>query len=117
MRDNKTLFTKRQIKGAEKACRMYKCLSHPSMDDFKWALCTNCINDSPVTVNDAIIAERIYGPDIEALTGKTTRKSARAVVVEDLIPIPKHLINMHNNVKLAIDICFVNKIPLFVTLS
>ena len=72
VRDNKTLFTKRQIKGAEKARRLYKCLSHPSMDDFKWALRTNCIKESPVTVNDAIIAEKIYGPDIAALKGKTT---------------------------------------------
>ena len=87
------------------------------MDDFNWALCTNCIKDSPVTVNDAIIDEKIYGPYIAALKGKTTRKSAQAVVVEDLIPFPKHLINMHKNVTLAIDICFVNKILFFVTLS
>jgi hypothetical protein len=87
------------------------------MDDFKSALLTNCIKDSPVTVNDAIIAEKIYGLDIAALKGKTTRKSAQAVVVEDLIPILKHLINMHKNVTLAIDICFVNKNPFFVTLS
>ena len=64
-----------------------------------------------MTVNDAIIAEKIYGPDIAALKVKTTRKSAQVVVVEDIIPIPKHLINMHKNVTLAIDICFVNMIP------
>ena len=115
--ENKTLFTKRQIKGAENARRLYKCLSHPSIDDFKLALRTNCIKDSPVTVADVIVAQKVYGPDIAVLKGKTTRKSAPAVVVEDLIPVPKHLINMHKNVTLAVDICFVNKIPFFVTLS
>ena len=102
--DNKTLFTKRQIKGAKKALRLYNCLSHPLMDDFKWALHTNCIKESPVTFNDAIIAEKIYGPDIASLKGKTTQKSAQVVVVKDLILIPKHLINMHKNVTLAIEI-------------
>ena len=33
--ENKSLFTKQQIKGAENACRLYKCLPHPSMEDFK----------------------------------------------------------------------------------
>ena len=32
------------------------------------------------------------------------------MVVEDRIPIPKHLINMQNGVTVSIDICFVNNI-------
>ena len=32
---NKTLFTKRQIKGAQQARRLYMCLSHPLISDFK----------------------------------------------------------------------------------
>lgn len=109
--ENKTLFTKQLIKGTKNDHWLYKCLSHPLIEDFKWALHTYCIKDSPMTDTDAEIAQKIYGPDIAALKGKTTWKSAPMVVVESLIPIPKHLINMHKIFVLAIDICFVNKIP------
>ncbi len=38
VKSNKALFTKRQIKGAQGARRLYECLSHPSIQDFKWML-------------------------------------------------------------------------------
>ena len=117
VKDNQALFTKRQVKDADKARRLYKCLAHPSMQDFKWLLQTNSIKDCPVTLEDAKIAERIWGRNIAALKGKTTHRTADAVKVESLIPIPKELIAMHKNVVLAIDIFFVNKIPFFATLS
>jgi len=117
VRANKALFTKRQIKDAQRARRLYKCLSHPSIQDFKWLLQSNSIKDCPVTLKDAEIAEKIWGPSIATLKGKTTRRSADAVKVESLIPIPKEMIAMHKNVTLAIDIFFVNKIPFFGTLS
>jgi len=117
VKDNQALFTKRQVKDAEKARRLYKCLSHPSMQDFKWLLQTNSIKDCPVTLEDAKIAERIWGRNIAALKGKTTHRTADAVKVESIIPIPKEMLAMHKNVVLAIDIFFVNKIPFFATLS
>ena len=55
--------------------------------------------------------------DLASLKGKTVRKAAKPVKVEDQIPIPKYLISPHKNVILGIDIFFVNKIPFFVTLS
>ena len=117
VRANKSLFTKRQIKGAQQARRLYKCLSHPSIPDFKWVLRTNGIKDCPVTLNDAEIAQKIWGPNIATLKGKTMRKGADAVKVESLIPIPKELLAMHKDVVLAIDIFFVNKVPFFAILS
>jgi hypothetical protein len=117
VRANKALFTKRQVKGAQLARRLYKCLSHPSIPDFKWVLRTNGIKDCPVTLTDAEIAQKIWGPNIATLKGKTTRKAADAVKIESLIPIPKDLLELHKDVILAIDIFFVNKIPFFATLS
>jgi hypothetical protein len=117
VRANKALFTKRQVKGAQSARRLYKCLSHPSISDFKWILRTNGIKDCPVTLTDAEIAQRIWGPNIATLKGKTMRKAADVVNVESLILIPKDLLEIHKDVILAIDIFFVNKIPFFATLS
>ena len=117
VRANKALFTKRQIKGAQEAWRLYKCLSHPSIQDFKWILKTNGIKDCPVSLKDAEIAQKIWGSNIATLKGKTTRKAAGAVKIESLIPIPKELMAIHKDVTLAIDIFFVNKLPFFATLS
>jgi hypothetical protein len=48
--ENKTGFTKRQIKRAEIARNLYKTLSYPSMKDFKWAILSNQIKDCPVKI-------------------------------------------------------------------
>lgn len=109
VRGNKALFTKRQVNSAEQARRLYKCQSHPSIHDFKWVLRTNGIKDCPVSLRNAKIAQKIWGPNIATLKGKTTRIAAEAVKIESLIPIPKEMIAMHKDVALDIDIFFVNK--------
>jgi hypothetical protein len=74
--DNQKGFTKRQIKGAEQARTMYATLGYPSIKDFKWVtIQSNQIKDCPVTVQDVITAahHKIWGKNIAALKGKTTR--------------------------------------------
>ena len=85
---NKTLFTKRQVDGAERAHVLYASLSYPSVKDFKWILRANQIKDCPVTVQDAEVALKIWGPNITALKGKTLRKTPEPVV-GDNVQIPK----------------------------
>ena len=74
--DNKMGFTKRQLKGAELARTLYSNLGYPSMKDFKWVIQSNQIKDCPVTVDDIVTAHKIWGKDIAALKGKTTRSKA-----------------------------------------
>jgi hypothetical protein len=71
--ENKLNYTKRQLKGAELARTLYANLGYPSMKDFKWVIQSNQIKDCPVTVDDAIAANKIWGKDIAAIKGKTTR--------------------------------------------
>jgi hypothetical protein len=66
-------FTKRQVKGAEQAKVLYSNLGYPSMKDFRWIIQSNQIKDCPVTVDDVETAHKIFGKDIAALKGKTTR--------------------------------------------
>mgnify|MGYP006146641567 CR=1 FL=1 len=66
---------------AEKACELYAGLGYPSIKDYKWILQLNQIKDCPVTLEDAKIAERIWGRNIAALKGKTTHRTADAVKV------------------------------------
>jgi hypothetical protein len=114
--ENKTGFTKRQIKCAEIARKLYKTLSYPFMKDFKWVIRINEIKDFPVTIQDINVATKIWGKTIAALKGKTTRSKTRPVAM-DYVKVPKELLKLHKEVFLTTDIFFVNKIPIFLTLS
>jgi hypothetical protein len=72
--ENKMGYTKRQLKGAELARTLYANLGYPSMKDYRWVMIqSNQIKDCPVTVDDVIAANKIWGKDIAAIKGKTTR--------------------------------------------
>jgi hypothetical protein len=114
--DNNTGFTKRQIKGAELAQTLYKTLSYPSMNDFKWVIHSNQIKDCPVMIQDIDVAIKIWGNNIYALKGKTTQ-SKRYLVARDYVKVPRGLLKLHKEFFLTTDIFFVKKIPFFLTLS
>jgi hypothetical protein len=113
---NKQGFMKREIKGAEAARALYATLSYPSWKDYKWVIQSNQIKNCPVTVEDVDVAHTIWGKNIAALKGKTTR-SKPDPVARDFVKVPAELLNMHRDVFLTVDIFFVNKIPFFLTLS
>jgi hypothetical protein len=114
--ENKEGFTKRQIKGADIARTLYKTLSYPSMKDFKWVIRSNQIKDCPVTVQDIDVALKIWGNNIAALKGRTTR-SKMIPVARDYVKVPLELIKLHKEVFLMTDILFVNKNPFLLTPS
>jgi hypothetical protein len=114
--ENKEGFTKRQINSAELARTLYKTLSYPYMNDFKWVIKSNQIKDCPVTVQYIDVARKICGKNIAALNGKTTR-SKSIPVARDYVKVPMELMELHKEVFLTTDIFFVNKIPFFLTLS
>jgi hypothetical protein len=81
-----------------------------------WILRSNQNKDSPVTVEDAMVAYKIWVPSVAALKGKTVRKRPEPVKT-DIVSIPKEICELHKEVTLTINIIFVNKIPFFLTLS
>jgi len=113
---NKLNFTKRQCKEAEVTRILYGTLDRPSLKDFKWIVRSHSIKDSPVTLDDVEVAVSIWGKNIDALKGKTTRKKSLPVS-RDYVKVPKEMLKLHHEVFLTADIFFVNKIPFFLTLS
>jgi hypothetical protein len=64
-----------------------------------------------VTVEDVFNAEKIFGPDVASLKGKTARSKA-AIVRNDEIVVPPELKTQCTNLTLYIDIMFVNGMPM-----
>jgi hypothetical protein len=91
--ENMSRFSKRQVKGAEVARTLYQTLDCLSMKDFKWIIQSHQIKDSPVTVQDVEVATSIWGKNISALKGKTSRKKS-IPVARDHIKVPAELLKL-----------------------
>jgi Zinc knuckle len=86
------LFTRRQIADADTARELYRKLGRPSEADFISILKTGKILNCPVTSEDAQRATIIYGPELAAHKGKTTRSvAAPRAPTFVAVPIPPPL--------------------------
>ena len=105
---NKSLYTAREIKGADKARALQRRIGYPSQQQFEHALKTNLITNCPVTVDDAKRAVLIYGPPIPSLKGKTSQNAPKPLpnFIRQQIPAP--ILDAHKEVVLSIDNFFVN---------
>ena len=79
----------------------------------KNAIESHHIKDCPVTVEDTEISEKMFGPDIHALKGKTVHKTPFAVTI-NAIEMPKETLNLHKDAALGIDFMCANGLCLFV---
>jgi Reverse transcriptase (RNA-dependent DNA polymerase) len=116
VKENKLLYTDRQVQRAKLARNIYHAIGTPSLKDFKLIITSNMIKNIPITIDDINIAEKIFGPDVGALKGKTTRQKP-APVVEDYVEVPKELIDNHQNVTLCMDGIKINGVPFLTTIS
>ncbi len=110
VRDNMQGYTTKQIQLADDARKLYHLIGTPSLKNFKAIVKGNMIKNIPISVDDIDRAEKIYGPDIYAIKGKSTR-SAPKPVVNNLIEIPKELITKNYKLDLCIDVVYVCGIP------
>jgi hypothetical protein len=69
-----------------------------------------------VTVQDIDVALKIWGNNIAALKGKTTRRKT-IPVARDYVKVPLELMKLHKQVFLTTGIFFVNKNPFSLALS
>ena len=116
--DQKKLFTARDVSKADDARRLYRLLGRPSEAEFLKLLATHSLLNCTVTVADAKRATLIYGPDVAAIKGKTTRTAeAPRVPCFDPIPVPPHIREHYNDVVLCVDFFFVQGQPFIHTIS
>ena len=116
VKDAEEGYSRRQILQAKLAREFQSVVGNPSTHDLKAIVSSNQIANCPVSIEDIDRAEIIYGPSIQNLKGKTTRRTPERVV-SDYITIPTKVLESNKNVSLSGDIFFVNKIPFFATIS
>ena len=114
--ENKKFYTKRQFERAKRARELLYTLGYPTINDMKAIIRMNTIKNNPVTTEDVDIAQKIFGPDIATLKGKTTRRTP-VPVVEDRIEIPRELITSQYSVTLCLDGMKVNDLTFLTTIS
>ena len=113
---NMKFYTPREIKRAKLARALIASLGSPSVADLKAAIAMNAIADLPVKTSDVDLAEKIFGPDLGTIKGKTTRRKPLPLVTDN-ITIPPQLYENRDSLELCIDIMFINKMPFLTSIS
>ena len=80
-------YTSREITKANKARAGLAMVVNASTGDYINMVHSGLIRNCPITPQEVTTANTIFGPDIAALKGKTTRKSSEPVVT-DYVDIP-----------------------------
>jgi hypothetical protein len=92
-------------------------VGRPSHATFINMIQKNLLKNCPVTVDDAKHALKIYGSNIAALRGKTTRTTPKHVPSDQLQPLDASFMNAHGDVTLCFDIFFVDGFAFVATVS
>ena len=106
--ENRKNCTQRQFDRAKMARKLYHNLGTPTVQNFKSLLKANMIANCPVMAEDVNIAEKIFGPSVSSLKGKSARTTPKPVRA-DVIEIPPELIEKHREIELCMDAMCVNK--------
>ena len=116
VKDNKKNFTNNDYLWAVRARELQITVGRLSDKDLIKILKTSNLPNCPVTPRDVLIANKLFGPNVGALKGKTTRQGPPIVdspVSVDTTSILKY----YGEVTLCVDLMYVNKVPFLVALS
>ena len=116
VKDNRKNFTNNDYLRAIRARELQVTVGRPSDKDFIKILKASSLPNCPVTPRDVIIANKLFGPDVGALKGKTTRRNPP--IVDSPVPVDiTSILKYYREVTLCVDLMYVNRVPLLVTLS
>lgn len=114
--DNRSRYTRRAYSRAVYARKLQAIIGRPNTRHYMDIVDRNLLPNCPISRHDIAAAEDIFGPDVGSLKGKTVRRPVPHASTK-LIDVPLPLMKQYQNVTLAGDIMFVNRIPFFVTIS
>ncbi len=107
---NKKGFSARDIERADEARKFQHVMGSPPLRNLKYFIRQGLVDNCPVTTKDLDIAEKIYGPDVSTLKGRSTRSKPKPIV-DDTIEVPPEILDNNQRLELCMDIMFINKMP------
>lgn len=113
---NRSKFSRHDYHQAELARRIQIATGQPSAKTLVKMINTKSIVNCPISERDVKNAEKIFGPDLGTLKGKTVRAKSLPVRTTNN-PIPYDIIQQYGTVTICVDVMRVNKIPFLVTIS
>lgn len=111
--ENKLGYSKRELTDAVRARELSARVAYPSNKDLAELLTTGGIINCPVTAHDVARAEKIFGPDIAVLKGKTPKRKSLRI---KLVPVPETVLSTKVQ-NLHCDVMFVDSLPYLLTVS
>ena len=114
-------YTKKEVERAIEARKLQGRLGNPSEATFKGqvsrrptrnSLFSNC----KINAADIQRARKIFGPSVECIKGKATRRKPRRVEYE-AVTLPPCIVERFQNTLLLADVMFVCGLPFLVTMS
>jgi hypothetical protein len=114
--DRKREYTKREYRDAVLARRIQNIIMFPGVRAYTKIADSQLIANLPIGWGDIAATERIFGPNLGALKGKTP-KHRSVPVTGGIDGVPPSILERFQKVVLAIDIMFVNKLPFLITVS
>ena len=109
-------LTTKQKNSVKKAQKLYEAMGTPTTQNLKEMIRMSLIINIEVTTEDVNLAIKVFGPDIGAIKGKTTR-SKPSPVTSNIVDIPTELTETHENTTLSIDGTVVNSLKFLTIIS
>jgi hypothetical protein len=109
-------FTKQEVEDAWAACEEQAMVGHPTDCNFLDMVCAHMIPNCPMTNRAVKNANLIFGPDLAGVRGRTVRRPPEPVRMDN-VQFLQSILDWHQPVTLAIDVMFVNGVPILVSVS
>ena len=113
----KSKFSALDCTRATRVRHLQNCLGFPSDADLAKALEYGVIGPTPFSRRDIRIANKIYGPNVHAMKGKTTSKKSKLPKEDEMRDLPDSICEDYSQIHLGVDVFHVNGIMFMIGIS
>ena len=103
VRGNYEGHTKKEVLRAKEARRAQGLIGGPSEKDFKALVSSKMIDNCPIDTTDVANARKLFGPQLQRVSGSTVRKKPDPVV-ENYVVLPREALLTVKVVTMAADV-------------
>ena len=107
-------YTVREYSNAKNARELQNIIGRPSTQDLIKYVERNLILNCPVTRQDILRTDNIFGHNIGSLKGNTIRTAQKHIEI-NIQDIPQDIMEKHIHVTMTVDLMFINRILFVMT--